>query len=144
MLILLIAIAKIYTNLNIRYFGNGAFLLIRILFSIYLAWISVATIANVSALLVSIGWEPWSTNGIYWTVAMLVVASLLAGFIVWTRKDLAYLCTILWAVSAIVVKRQTASVLGDTLIIYTIYGLIGGLILVTLVRLLASNAMKPS
>jgi tryptophan-rich sensory protein len=46
-------------------------------FSIYLGWIMVATVANVTIFLVSIGFDPGSSGPVPWTIGVLVVAAVI-------------------------------------------------------------------
>ncbi|UOQ49984.1 tryptophan-rich sensory protein [Gracilibacillus caseinilyticus] len=72
-------------------------------FSIYLGWISVATIANISYYLVYIGWDQ---HAVFWTMVMIIVATLLALFFLWNQKDIFYVLVFIWAFIGIGVKNQ--------------------------------------
>jgi len=72
---------------------------------VYLGWISVATIANATALLVKLGWGGFGLDPRFWTV--LVIAAGLAvalGFSQWKREVAAPL-VVVWAYLGIVLKR---------------------------------------
>lgn len=73
--------------------------------SIYLAWISVATIVNVASALYDLGWSGWGINPQVWTVIMLIVASAIAAVVTTTRTDIAYPLVIIWAIVAIAVRQ---------------------------------------
>ena len=47
----------------------------RVPFSIYLGWITVATVANATSLLDYLGWSGWGIAAEWWAVIMLVVAT---------------------------------------------------------------------
>ncbi len=75
-------------------------------FSIYLGWISVATIANITAWTVSIGWGGWGISQIDWTIIMVIVATLL-GTVIYTRyRDVFFNLIIIWALYGIMSKRM--------------------------------------
>ena len=74
-------------------------------FSVYLGWITVATIANVTAVLISLGTEPYTGSAVVWTVLVIAVATLIATLVLWTKGDVAYSLVIVWALVGIVVKR---------------------------------------
>lgn len=42
-------------------------------FSVYLGWISVATIANISYVLVEIGWVGFGISEVVWTIVCLLL-----------------------------------------------------------------------
>ncbi|OEF97578.1 hypothetical protein BHF68_04405 [Desulfuribacillus alkaliarsenatis] len=77
-------------------------------FSIYLGWISVATIANISYWLVYIGWGQWGLSAVTWTLIMLVVASVLALYIMWRYCDGLYVLVFIWAFVGIGVQNYQA------------------------------------
>jgi len=73
---------------------------------VYLGWITVATVANVSAVLVHLGWNRFGASQELWTVVVLVVATLITIGVLFTRNDLFYALVILWAFLGILIKRQ--------------------------------------
>ncbi|MDP3176446.1 MAG: tryptophan-rich sensory protein [Spirochaetaceae bacterium] len=73
--------------------------------NVYLGWICVATIANVTALLVKAGWNGFGIDPRAWTVA-LIAAGLAAGLLLaFLRKAVAAPLVIVWAYVGIVLKR---------------------------------------
>jgi hypothetical protein len=83
-------------------------------FSIYLGWISVATIANVTDLLYYWKWDGWGIAPQVWAVIMLVVASALVLAMAWTRGDVAYLLVLVWSFVGIAVKQSAAPLVANT------------------------------
>ena len=81
--------------------------LVRVPFSIYLGWITVATIANITSVLEDAGWNGWGIDPVAWAVIMLVVAAVVASLVSLTRGDIAYMAVILWAFAGIAVKHST-------------------------------------
>jgi hypothetical protein len=77
---------------------------VRVPFSIYLGWISVATIANVSDVLDYLKWNQWGFSDGTWMMGILIVVVALAGWMSFTRRDAAYLAVVLWALAGIGVK----------------------------------------
>jgi hypothetical protein len=78
---------------------------VQVPFSLYLGWLSVATIANITALLVHIGWNWRGITDIYWTNIVIVVAALLALLALWRKFDIIYSLVIIWAFLGIILKR---------------------------------------
>lgn len=74
--------------------------------SIYFAWICIATIANVSAYLVSINWNGFGITESFWVIIMIGVATMLSLFIILVRRNFFFGLVILWALYGIVVKRE--------------------------------------
>jgi benzodiazapine receptor len=78
-------------------------------FSLYLGWITVATVANISDYLYYIGWNGFGLAPQVWAVIMLVVASLLGLAMALNRKDAGYLFVLAWAFSGIGIKQAPAA-----------------------------------
>lgn len=97
---------------------------IRLPFSIYFGWITVATIANVTTLLVDWNWNGWGLSGETWTIIILIVGVLIGITTMLTNKDIVYGLTLLWAYFGIGYKHLSASGFdGDyPLIIATVAG----------------------
>ena len=66
-------------------------------FIVYLGWISVATIANITALLVAYKWTAFSIAPVYWSAAMILIAILLAVLILKKFKTVSFALVVAWA-----------------------------------------------
>jgi tryptophan-rich sensory protein len=75
-------------------------------FSLYLGWISVATIANTAVVLVANGWRGGRWDETSWTLVMIGVAVMLGLIIGHRRRDFVYPAVIAWASLAIYVARR--------------------------------------
>ncbi|MEI7942406.1 MAG: tryptophan-rich sensory protein [Candidatus Riflemargulisbacteria bacterium] len=73
--------------------------------SLYLGWISVATVANFSAFLVHVGWNRFGFSEVSWTIAIIVVVLLLTIVMLIKEKDIVFSLVVLWAYLGIVIKR---------------------------------------
>lgn len=74
-------------------------------FSVYLGWISVATVVNVASALYSNGWTGWGISDVGWTVIMLVVSAVIAAIVVVQRRDIAFTLVFVWAYVAIAIRQ---------------------------------------
>ncbi len=74
--------------------------------SIYLGWISVATIVNVAIGLYSLKWSGWGISPSIWTVVMMTISSVIAAVISIQRRDTAYVLVIVWALVAISIRQS--------------------------------------
>ncbi len=84
--------------------------MVRLPFSIYLGWISVATIANISGALLHAGWSGWGIADVTWTVLLLAIATLLGVLMLARRGDLAYAMVLVWAFVGIAVEQRAEPV----------------------------------
>jgi hypothetical protein len=80
-------------------------LLVRTPFSMYYGWITVATIANVTAWIVSVQWDGWGRNAIAWTVSMLIVGALVSLTVTNRNVDMVYGLVFVWAYLGIFAKH---------------------------------------
>ncbi len=127
MLILLGCLLFIYLRLNVgksettraeRYFAH-------LPFSVYLGWITIATIANVTALLVNTNWNTWGLGEQFWAVAVIIVGIAIALSMLFTRKDIYYSLVVDWALLGILLKRLSVTTVPDqSIVIVTIVGLV--------------------
>ena len=76
--------------------------------NVYLGWICVATIANVTALLVKAGWNGFGFDPRAWTVALIAAGLAVGLLLTFLRKALAAPLVIVWAFAGIVIKRTQA------------------------------------
>jgi hypothetical protein len=74
-------------------------------FSIYLGWITVATVANVTDWLYLVEWNGFGIAPHIWAVIMIVVASILGFLMTFTRRDAAYVGVLAWSFIGIAVKQ---------------------------------------
>jgi hypothetical protein len=81
---------------------------VDVLFSVYLGWITVATVANITDWLYFVGWDGFGIPAQTWAVIMLAVASLLGLTMALTRRDVGYLAVLVWAFIGIAVKQASA------------------------------------
>ncbi len=107
MLALLATLIAIYLRLNIGRSNTPIIekICIQLPFSVYLGWITIATIANVSAALVSVGWDGFGLSTETWAIIVLAVALVITLMVVATRRDIAYSLVIVWALAGIAVKQ---------------------------------------
>ena len=66
-------------------------------FIVYLGWISVATIANITALLVAYKWTALSIAPVYWSAAMILIAIILAVLMLIKFKAVPFALVVAWA-----------------------------------------------
>lgn len=78
---------------------------VRLPFSIYLGWITVATVANATALLDYLQWDGFGIAPEIWMTIILAVVLVLVTLMNFIRRDVAYALVILWALAGIGLKH---------------------------------------
>ena len=129
MLVLLLSLIAIYLRLDIgrSEVSRVEKWAVHVPFSIYLGWITVATIANTTQLLYYLGWSGWGISAETWTVIMLAAGVIISALMSITRADVAYSLVLVWAYIGIAMKH------GETPIVSTSAVVAAGLILVILI-----------
>jgi len=141
MIVLFVSLLVMYLRLNIgkEEVSLKEKLFIHVPISVYIGWITVATIANITAVLVTISWNGFGISEEIWTMLVIIVAAILTILMLIKRKDCAYSAVIIWALIGIFLKRMTDdSIYGlQTQIAYTaVIGIIIILIIAAITNLL--------
>lgn len=79
--------------------------LVQVPFSIYLGRLSVATIANVTAVLVHFGWNMRGMTDVFWTICVIIVATLLALLSLKKTYNIMFALVVVRAFIGIIIKR---------------------------------------
>ncbi len=78
-------------------------------FSVYFGWITVATIANITVFLVSIGWKGFGIADFVWTSIIVLVGAFIGILRMSKDKNIAYGLVLIWAYAWILFKHMSAS-----------------------------------
>ena len=116
MAVLLVVLIAIYQRLDV---GRARVSLaerwfLHLPFSLYLAWITVATIANVTATLAYYRWDGWGIAPEMWAVIMILAGTAIALATSLPRRDVAFMLVIVWAFAGIGVKQATTPLVANT------------------------------
>jgi len=79
--------------------------LVGLPFSVYFGWITVATIANITVFLVSLGWGGFGLADSFWTVVVLLMGALIGSWRMLKDKFISYGLVLIWAYGAILFKH---------------------------------------
>ena len=116
MIIILLALILAYESLGVGRMTTTQRRqwLSHIPFSLYLAWISVATIVNIACALFSSGLQ---SNGTLWTIGMLIVGTALVITVTRLRADITFVLVFVWAYGAIAQRHQDNVLILSTAIV---------------------------
>ncbi len=112
---------------------------VQLPFSVYLGWITVATIANTTTVLVDIGWNGWGIPEPAWAVVMISIAILIGLWFAWRQSDVFYALVIAWALIGIIARRtsEAAEVYYPAIVIAAAVGI--GLLGASVIRKLVAS-----
>ncbi|MDA0987199.1 MAG: tryptophan-rich sensory protein [Bacteroidetes bacterium] len=106
---LLITLIKIADIFRASVLSKKESWFVRLPFSIYFGWITVATIANITVFLVYIGWNGFGLSDSFWTVVVLLVGALIGSWQMLRDRFFPYGLVLIWAYGAILAKHLSAS-----------------------------------
>ncbi len=101
MLGILVALVAICISIKTQPMG-----IIKTAFGIYLGWICIATIANVTAVLVNYNWEGWGLSEQTWTIIMITIGALIAMMTIVRLKNPMVGIAVVWAFIGIIIKQK--------------------------------------
>ena len=100
----LISLAIIHQRLHIhsRYRNPGAKTGTELPLSVYFGWISLATIANVSAWLTAENWDGFGVAPTTWAIILVVISGLIGIAMILLRRNITYGLVFIWGLYGII------------------------------------------
>ncbi|OQA52921.1 MAG: hypothetical protein BWY43_00292 [candidate division WS2 bacterium ADurb.Bin280] len=83
--------------------------LVLLPFSVYFGWITVATVANITTLLVALNWNGFGLSQSLWTVLILLIGALIGSWRTLIDRKPSYTLVLIWAYGAILSKHLSAT-----------------------------------
>lgn len=108
MLVLVGVLTVIYhlrLDVGQRQVGKYEKYFVQIPFSLYKAWITVATVANFMVLTTALKWDQGPIPGEVWAVVALIFVTLVGIFVYRKRRDIFFQLVFIWALLGIIIKR---------------------------------------
>ena len=143
MLVLLGSLVIIYLRLGVgtQAVSRRDYFLVNVPFSIYLAWICVATVVNISAFLTDQGWDGYGISDAQWAAVMIGLIVALTLTLLITRRDIIFAATIVWALVGIWAARDDTTWLSYVIAAAAI--LVGAATVLQLINQLLWNDSPP-
>lgn len=117
---------------------------VNIGFDVYYGWIIAATIANISAWLVKVGWDRFGLSESFWTTAVVIIGAAIGLCIVLIERNRLAALSLCWAYLGILTKHLSAADHAGrypVIISALILGIIG--ILTAIVAISAGPTLRP-
>jgi len=108
-LVILFSLIKIADLLNKEKLSKRNNILIALPFSIYFGWITVATIANITTLLVNLGWGRFGLPDYILMILILLIATSIGVLRLFKDKRYSYGLVFIWAYTGILIKHISPS-----------------------------------
>lgn len=111
MLVFLATLTAIYRRLGIGFkaLSRGEKWLAHLPFAVYLGWISIATIANITAWFVDTGWGGFGFNANVWAVAMILAGLAITAYVVLAANGVFFGLVVVWAYFGIAARQYQSA-----------------------------------
>lgn len=106
---LLLTLKRIHALVSNVQHNVRSFVTTRLPFSIYLGWITVATVANITTWLVSVKWDGAGMRPGVWMVLIVLIAATIGVIRALRARDWAYMAVFIWAYGGILYKHLSSS-----------------------------------
>jgi hypothetical protein len=116
------------------YLSNASRFAIKAPFGVYLGWICVATVANITAFLVSIKWDRAGETEAFWTCLMIIIAATIVSYAVIKVRNFYIGLAVIWAFSGIIYARLNAQFYERFIVWTAVFG-IGLVALITIIEM---------
>lgn len=107
--VILFSLIKIANVLNKEKLSPKEEAFVRVPFSVYFGWITVAAIANITVFLVSVNWNGFGVSDQIWTIVVLLTGLLIGAIRMQKDKSVAYGLVLVWAYAGILLKHLSAN-----------------------------------
>ena len=120
------------------YLSNASRFAIKAPFGMYLGWICVATVANITAFLVNIKWDRAGKSEVFWTSSLIIIAACIASYALIKLRNFYLGLSVMWAFSGIIYARLGADIYQRFIVWTAVFG-IGLVLILTIIEM--SRAM---
>jgi hypothetical protein len=104
---IIVCLIKIVNAIKLENLSSKEKLFVKVPFSIYFGWITVATIANATILLVSLNWNGFGIAEPIWAVIIIIIGAAIGILTILRNKDYFYGFVIIWAYFGIIIKHTS-------------------------------------
>lgn len=106
--VILVCLALIAITLRPAHLTGRRRWFIGVPFSVYFGWTTVAVVANVTVLLVSVNWDGFGLSDAAWAVVIVLVAVAIGTVTMLRNRDVAYGLVLIWAYIGILIRQLSA------------------------------------
>jgi hypothetical protein len=116
------------------YLSNASRFATKAPFGVYLGWICVATVANITTFLVNIKWDRAGESEVFWTCLMIVVAAIIVSYALIKLRNFYMGLAVIWAFTGIIYARLNAPIYERFIVWTAVFG-IGLVALLTIIEI---------
>lgn len=116
------------------YLSNASRFAIKAPFGMYLGWICVATVANITAFLVDAKWDRAGESEVFWTCLLIIIAACIVSYAIIKLRNFHLGFSVIWAFSGIIYARIGADVYQRFIVWTAVFG-IGLVLILTIIEM---------
>lgn len=105
MVLLLVLLINIAVTIFREHIGLMDYIFVKAPFSLFFGWVTIATFANIVTWFVSIGWNGFGLSAQFWTIFVLILATIIGLFVILRLNDIGYGLVYHWAIIGILVRH---------------------------------------
>ena len=105
------------------YLSNASRFAIKAPFGVYLGWICVATVANITTFLVNMKWDRAGETEVFWTCLLIIIAACIAGYALIKIRNFYIGLAVIWAFSGIIYARLNAEIYQRFIVWTAVFGI---------------------
>jgi hypothetical protein len=106
--VILVCLILIADTLRVARLTTRERWLVGVPFSVYFGWTTVATVANITVLLVSLKWDGFGISASVWATAIVLIAMAIGTATMLHNRDVAYGVVLIWAYVGILIRQTSA------------------------------------
>ncbi|HTY28026.1 MAG TPA: tryptophan-rich sensory protein [Mycobacterium sp.] len=107
-LVILVCLILIADTLRVARLTTRERWFVAVPFGVYFGWTTVATVANITVLLVSLKWDGFGISASAWATAIVLVAMSIGTATMLRTRDVAYGLVLIWAYIGILIRQTSA------------------------------------
>jgi len=107
--VILVCLILIADTLRVARLTTRERWLVGVPFSVYFGWTTVATVANITVLLVSLKWDGFGMSASAWATAIVLVAMAIGTATMLYNRDIAYGLVLIWAYVGILIRQMSSA-----------------------------------
>jgi len=106
--VILVCLALIANTLRRAHLTGRRSWFIGVPFSVYFGWTTVAVVANITVLLVSVQWDGFGLSDATWAIIIVLIAMVIGTITMVRNRDVAYGLVLIWAYIGILIRQMSA------------------------------------
>lgn len=106
------------------YLTKGSRFVLKAAFGTYLGWICIATVANMTAVLVNYGWNGWGQGEVFWGTTLVLIGAVIGSWLLLKSKNAYIGLSVIWAFVGVILARLDAPIYHRFIVWSAVFGIL--------------------